>query len=116
MINGFSYVRGLGSTGYWDSPTTRANVLRLAVKGSRRDRGILASAYGQTPNGGQEIISANDGCCINMTVGGADRCIGMTVGGADRYNTNTERLFPPVRPARRLVLPGGPQAVHPDQH
>ena len=40
-------VRGLSSTGRWSSPTEIENVLRLALEGSRRDRGILASSYAQ---------------------------------------------------------------------
>ena len=43
-------VRALNATGRWPgTPTTRASVLRLAVEGSRRDRGILAANYAQDP-------------------------------------------------------------------
>ena len=49
------------------------NVLRLAVKGSRRDSGILVSNFGQPGEGDQEIISVGDKCCFKMDVGNADR-------------------------------------------
>ena len=50
-----------------------SNVLRLAVEGSRRARGILASTYAQPFTGDQEIISVGDDCCFRMGVGAADR-------------------------------------------
>ena len=50
-----------------------SNVLRLAVEGSRRARGILASTYAQPFTGDQEIISIGDDCCFDMSVGAADR-------------------------------------------
>ena len=50
-----------------------SNVLRLAVEGSRRARGILASTYAQPFTGDQEIISVGDDCCFRMSVGAADR-------------------------------------------
>ena len=50
-----------------------SNVLRLAVEGSRRARGILASTYAQPFTGDQEIISIGDDCCFRMGVGAADR-------------------------------------------
>ena len=50
-----------------------SNVLRLAVEGSRRARGILASTYAQLAEGDQEIISLGDDCCFQMGVGAADR-------------------------------------------
>ena len=49
------------------------NVLRLAVKGSRRDGGILVSNFAQPGEGDQEVISVGDKCCFKMDVGGADR-------------------------------------------
>ena len=69
-------VRALSDTGRWASPvTTRSNVLRLAVKGSRQLLGILFSNYAQpaTAAGDQEIISVGDNCCFSMAVGDADR-------------------------------------------
>ena len=49
-----------------------SSVLRLAVKGSRRDHGILVSTYAQT-RGHQEIVSLGDKIGIKFTVGGADK-------------------------------------------
>ena len=49
------------------------NVLRLAVKGSRRDSGILVSNFAQPGEGDQEVISIGDKCCFTMDVGNADR-------------------------------------------
>ena len=66
-------VRASGSTGRWVTSSSRASVLRLAVEGSRRDRGILASTYAQTASGDQEIISLGDDCCFRMGVGAVDR-------------------------------------------
>ncbi len=65
--------RALSSTGRWGSSTIRNNVLLLAVEGSKRDSGILASTYGQAASGHQEIISIGDECCISVVVGPADR-------------------------------------------
>ncbi|WP_420445333.1 choice-of-anchor R domain-containing protein [Candidatus Poriferisodalis sp.] len=49
-------------------------VLRLAVKGHRRDHGILVSTYGQEDTeGNQEIVSSGDDIGLNFTVGEADR-------------------------------------------
>ena len=83
-------VRDLGETGRWGtklgeiassaidretgvSPNTETPVLRLAIKGSKRASGILASTYGQTASGDQEIISLGDDCCMRVGVGAADR-------------------------------------------
>ena len=50
-------------------------VLRLAVKGWRRDHGILVSTYGQeqTKRVFQEIVSLGDEIGVKFTVGAADR-------------------------------------------
>ena len=61
-----SIVRGLSATGRWSSSTYRGSVLRLAVEGSRRDRGILAASYAQ-PIQGQEIISVGDDYWISTS-------------------------------------------------
>ena len=55
-----------------DSVDGGSSVLRLAVKGSRRDHGILVSTYAQT-RGHQEIVSLGDEIGIKFTVGGADK-------------------------------------------
>ena len=65
--------RDLGESGRWGSSTTRASVLLLAIEGSKRSSGILASTYGQTASSDQEIISVGDRCCIRVDVGAADR-------------------------------------------
>ena len=65
--------RNLGSTGRWASSTSRSSVLRLAISGSKRQNGILASTYGQTASDDQEIISLDDRCCFEVNVGAADR-------------------------------------------
>ena len=65
-------VRALNSTGRWGTSTSRASVLRLAVEGSRRISGILASNYAQTQNA-QEIISIGDEGGMPITLGAADR-------------------------------------------
>ncbi|WP_420443710.1 choice-of-anchor R domain-containing protein [Candidatus Poriferisodalis sp.] len=58
------------------------NVLRLAIKGSRRNSGILASNYAQAQDL-QEIVSVGDEGGIEITVGAADRYLirGMTLSG-----------------------------------
>ena len=67
-------VRALGSTGRWGTSTSRASVLRLALDGSRRDRGILAANYAQPYGSGhQEIIPVGDLWTVEMAAGAADR-------------------------------------------
>ena len=81
-------VRALGSTGRWDGPATRGGALRLALEGSRRDRGVLAANFtGVTDN--QDILSLGDDCCFEMTVGSADRYLirGVSV-AADNTTPN----------------------------
>ena len=69
--------RALNAIGRWEGSCSRGSVLRLAVEGSKRDRGILASTYAQpwlgTELGGQEVISIGDSCCFEIKVGSADR-------------------------------------------
>ena len=87
VISHKAAVRGLSDTGTWSISTSRASVLRLAVKGSRLDSGILFSNFAQAPDpdsaGGrdQEIISVGDDCCFSMTVGDADRYLNQSQGG-----------------------------------
>ena len=47
------------------------NVLRLAVKGSKRARGVLTSTYGQEQDA-QEIVSLGDEIGFKITLGGTD--------------------------------------------
>ena len=79
-------VRALSDTGYWSISDDRVNVLRLAVEGSKRVRGILASSYTQNPindrgtvdtsddtGPSQEIISVGDKIGFGIELGAADR-------------------------------------------
>ena len=69
-------VRALSDTGYWAISDDRAGVLRLAVEGSRRTSGILASTYAQPlrePSVDQEIISVGDEISYGIQLGAADR-------------------------------------------
>ena len=72
VLSNGAKVRALGSTGRWDGPATRSGALRLALEGSRRDRGVLAANFAGIADG-QEIVSLGDDCCFEMTVGSADR-------------------------------------------
>ena len=77
------------------APTSRANVLRLAVEGKRRDRGVLASSYGQPWGSALETVSVGDDCCFEMTVGAADRYLirGMSVLAGGTTGAGTDGGF-----------------------
>ena len=69
-------VRALSDTGQWSISDDRAGVLRMAVEGSRRTSGILASTYAQPlrdPSADQEIISVGDKIGFGIELGAADR-------------------------------------------
>ena len=68
-----------------------SSVLRLAVKGSRRDSGILVASYAQVADH-QEIVSAGDNIGFEITVGAADRYLirGASFSGD---NSSTGGLF-----------------------
>ena len=79
-------VRALSDTGYWSISDDRTGVLRMAVEGSRRVRGILAATYAQPPiddkgtsdtsddvGPHQEIISVGDEIGFGIKLGAADR-------------------------------------------
>ena len=68
-------VRALSDTGPWGASGSRASVLRLAVEGSRRVSGILASNYAQDPGASlaQEIVSVGDEVGFGIELGAADR-------------------------------------------
>ena len=68
-------VRTLSDTGTWVISTSRTSVLRLALEGSRRASGILASNYAQDPGDSlaQEIISLGDKIGFGIELGAADR-------------------------------------------
>ena len=115
IVENDSRVRALGSTaaethGRWVDPGTRGNVLRLAVNGSRRERGILASTFGQ-PAADQEIISTGDDCCFEMTVGAADRYLirGLSVAADNSTGSTSGGFF-----GLPFELQAGHPATHPD--
>ena len=83
----------MSSTGRWSSSTQLGSVLRLALVGSKRDRGILASTYGQPPEG-QEIISVDDHGGIEITLKEADRYI---IHGLSLVGDNTTANFKPFQ-------------------
>ena len=56
-----------------DTSTDGDGALRMAVEGSRRDRGILAANYAQPHSRAQEIISVGDTWGWRLGVGAADR-------------------------------------------
>ena len=69
-------VRAFSDTGYWAISDDRAGVLRMAVEGSRRTSGILASTYAQPLREvgvHQEIISVGDKIGFGIELGAADR-------------------------------------------
>ena len=72
VIFDITKIRGLNSTGRWQSPDEIVNVLRMAVHGYPRTRGILAATYAQ-PARAQEHIAAGDQFGWRMVVGGAER-------------------------------------------
>ena len=86
VIYNSAAVRALSDTGPWGASGSRGSVLRLAVEGSKRARGILASNYAQPkiddmgtddtsddtgPH--QEIISVGDKIGFGIELGEADR-------------------------------------------
>ena len=91
------------STGRWSSSNQRDSVLRLALEGSKRDRGILASTYAQPADGGQEIISIGDHGGIEITLPEADRYI---IHGLSLVGDNTTKDFNPFQ--NPFVLHDGP--------
>ena len=82
------------------APNTETPVLRLAIKGSKRSSGILASTYAQTASGDQEIISVGDDCCISVVVGSADRYL---IRGFSWNSDNTTALGPGVTHPWHLI-------------
>ena len=75
VIYNTAAVRALSDTGRWVISGSRVGVLRLAVEGSMRARGIVASNYAQpikdSPD--QEIISVGDKIGFGFELGAADR-------------------------------------------
>ena len=68
-------VRALTATGVWGIGANRTDVLRMAVKGSKRTGGILATNFAQplSPSVDQEIISVGDFGGFPIQLGPADR-------------------------------------------
>ena len=76
------------ATGRWSISDDRANVLRMAVEGSRRARGILASSYAQNSidDKGTEDTSDDTGPSQEIiSVGDKIGLGGIELGAADRY-------------------------------
>ena len=80
-------VRALSDTGHWAISADRANVLRMAVEGSKRARGILASSYTQNPidDKGTEDTSDDTGPSQEIISVGDKIGFGIELGEADRY-------------------------------
>ena len=102
--------RGLGSTGsWWSSSTSRGNVLRMAVTGSQRDRGILVANYTQAAkdamgNAYQEIVSVGDVITVEIDVGAADRYLIRGVS----FHADGTNPGPTVPPEEGVSSTGGP--------
>ena len=110
-------VRALSDTGRWAISANRASVLRLAVEGSKRASGILASNYARLPGDSlaQEVISVGDKVGFGIELGAADRYLIRGVSFRHgRHNTKRQRIYQPVGPA--LGFPDGRQAVQPGQY
>ena len=95
-------VRALSDTGPWGASGSRASVLRLALEGSRRTSGILASNYAQPKIDDmgtddtsddtslqQEIISVGDQISFGIELGAADRYLirGVSFNADDTTST-----------------------------
>ena len=85
-------VRALSDTGRWAISDDRASVLRLAVKGSQRASGILASNFAQdrSVDTNQEIISVGDETGFGIELGAADRYLirGVSFNSDDTTSKN----------------------------
>ena len=87
-----------------------SSVLRLAVKGSKRQSGILASNYAQVQDV-KEIVSLGDEWGVAINLGTADRYLIRGLSFSADNSANGGGLYQPVRPARRKY-----RAVQTDQH
>ena len=74
-IGNDALVRAASASGQWKVSSVRGGggVLQMAINGTRRDSGILASTFAQPHEDDQEIISVGDDCCFRMGSGTADR-------------------------------------------
>ncbi len=80
-------VRALTDTGPWAISTSRTSVLRLAVEGSRRASGILASNYAQPKidDKGTDDTSDDIGLKQEVISVGDEIGFGFELGAANRY-------------------------------
>ena len=80
-------LRTLSDTGHWEISDDRANVLRMAVEGSKRARGILASSYTQNPIDDKGTVDTSDdtGPSQEIISVGDEIGFGIELGAADRY-------------------------------
>ena len=80
-------VRALSATGPWGISTSRAGVLRLAIEGSKRTSGILASNYAQPKidDMGTDDVSDDVGLAQEVISVGDKIGFGFELGEADRY-------------------------------
>ena len=80
-------VRALSDTGSWNISGSRASVLRLAVEGSKRARGIVASNYTQPriDDMGTDDTSDDTGPHQEIISVGDEIGFGIELGAADRY-------------------------------
>ena len=87
VIHNNADVRALSDTGTWEISTSRASVLRLAVEGSRRARGILASSYAQNPIDDKGTVDTSDdtGPAQEIISVGDEIGFGIELGAANRY-------------------------------
>ena len=85
-------LRASGSTGPWVTSTSRGSVLRLALEGSRRASGILASNYAQTGDE-VELVSLGDKVGIPIALGAADRYL---IRGFSWYADDSTPIGPPI--------------------
>ena len=86
-------VRALSDTGPWGASGSRSSVLRLAVEGLRRARGILASNYAQPLRDPYdlELISVGDKIGFGIELGAADRYLirGFSINMDDTTSTGS---------------------------
>ena len=87
VIYNSAAVRALSDTGTWGASGSRASVLRLAVEGSKRARGIVASNYAQPiiDDKGTDDTSDDTGPPQEIISLGDDIGFGFELGAADRY-------------------------------
>ncbi len=87
-----------GETGavlYRDPESSGSGVLRLALEGSRRDRGVLYSGFAAplAASVAQEVISIGDTCCFELNLGAADRYLVRSLSWAADDTTPTGGAF-----------------------